>query len=105
MAQLLQLLLNVSEKAATVARVCRQEAPLFELLVQEKKGDDKNKKFVQDFKTLADVVIQEMIRHDVGAVVGVHTNSQCTMNCISRLWTFDIIFYNIAALFLPSFQS
>ncbi|XP_026883792.2 inositol polyphosphate 1-phosphatase [Electrophorus electricus] len=67
MAQLLHLLLNVSEKAANVARVCRQEAPLFELLVQEKTGVDKNKKFVQDFKTLADVVIQEMIRHDVCA--------------------------------------
>ncbi|KAM4613571.1 inositol polyphosphate 1-phosphatase [Polymixia lowei] len=67
MADLLQLLLRVAEKAANVARVCRQEAPLFQLLVQEKTGDDKNKKFVQDFKTLADVVIQEMIRHDVGA--------------------------------------
>lgn len=65
MAALLRLLLSVSEKAANVARVCRQEAPLFELLVQEKTGADKNKKFVQDFKTLADVVIQEMIRHDV----------------------------------------
>ncbi|XP_068449593.1 inositol polyphosphate 1-phosphatase [Clinocottus analis] len=67
MADLLRLLLRVAEKAANVARVCRQEGPLFELLVQEKTGDDKNKKFVQDFKTLADVVIQEMIRHDVGA--------------------------------------
>ncbi|KAG7477425.1 hypothetical protein MATL_G00069550 [Megalops atlanticus] len=67
MAELLRLLLRVSEKAANVARVCRQEAPLFELLVQEKTGEDKNKKFVQDFKTLADVVIQEMIKHDVGA--------------------------------------
>ncbi|KAJ8412084.1 hypothetical protein AAFF_G00143510 [Aldrovandia affinis] len=67
MADLLRLLLRVSEKAANVARVCRREAPLFELLVQEKTGDDKNKKFVQDFKTLADVVIQEMIKHDVGA--------------------------------------
>ncbi|XP_062254888.1 inositol polyphosphate 1-phosphatase [Platichthys flesus] len=67
MAELLRLLLRVAEKAANVARVCRQEAPLFQLLVQEKTGDDKNKKFVQDFKTLADVVIQEMIRHDVGA--------------------------------------
>ncbi|XP_036415519.1 inositol polyphosphate 1-phosphatase [Colossoma macropomum] len=65
MAELLRLLLSVSEKAANVARVCRQEAALFELLVQEKTGADKNKKFVQDFKTLADVVIQEMIRHDV----------------------------------------
>ncbi|XP_008282887.1 inositol polyphosphate 1-phosphatase [Stegastes partitus] len=67
MADLLRLLLRVAEKAANVARVCRQEAPLFQLLVQEKTGDDKNKKFVQDFKTLADVVIQEMIRHDVGS--------------------------------------
>ncbi|XP_064824261.1 inositol polyphosphate 1-phosphatase-like [Oncorhynchus masou masou] len=67
MADLLKLLLRVAEKAANVARVCRQEAPLFQLLVQEKTGVDKNKKFVQDFKTLADVVIQEMIRHDVGA--------------------------------------
>jgi len=70
MADLLKLLLRVAEKAANVARVCRQEAPLFQLLVQEKTGDDKNKKFVQDFKTLADVVIQEMIKHDVGAQVG-----------------------------------
>lgn len=69
MADLLRLLLRVAEKAADVARVCRQEAPLFQLLVQEKTGDDKNKKFVQDFKTLADVVIQEVIRHDVGAQV------------------------------------
>ncbi|XP_067095070.1 inositol polyphosphate 1-phosphatase isoform X2 [Osmerus mordax] len=66
MADLLRLLLRVAEKAANVARVCRQEALLFQLLVQEKTGEDKNKKFVQDFKTLADVVIQEMIRHDVG---------------------------------------
>ncbi|KAL4655601.1 inositol polyphosphate 1-phosphatase-like [Arapaima gigas] len=65
MAELLRLLLRVSEKAANVARICRQETPLFELLIQEKTGDNKNKKFVQDFKTLADVVIQEMIRHDV----------------------------------------
>lgn len=70
MADLMRLLLQVAEKAANVARVCRQEAPLFQLLVQEKTGEDKNKKFVQDFKTLADVVIQEMIRHDVGAQVG-----------------------------------
>ncbi|KAK7128162.1 hypothetical protein R3I93_020686 [Phoxinus phoxinus] len=67
MAELLRSLLSVAEKAANVARVCRQEASLFELLVQEKTGADKNKKFLQDFKTLADVVIQEMIRHDVCA--------------------------------------
>lgn len=78
MADLLRLLLQVAEKAANVARVCRQEAPLFQLLVQEKTGDDKNKKFVQDFKTLADVVIQEMIRHDVGAQVRERGGGQVT---------------------------
>uniref|UniRef100_A0A672R2W2 Uncharacterized protein n=1 Tax=Sinocyclocheilus grahami TaxID=75366 RepID=A0A672R2W2_SINGR len=70
MAELLRLLLSVAEKAANVARVCRQEAQLFELLVQEKTGADKNKKFVQDFKTLADVLIQEMIRHDFPELTG-----------------------------------
>lgn len=83
MADLLRLLLRVAEKAANVARVCRQEAPLFQLLVQEKTGDDKNKKFVQDFKTLADVVIQEMIRHDVGAQVGeVGVKCDLELDCV-----------------------
>ena len=50
-----------SEKAANIARACRSEASLFELLVQEKTGADKNAKFVQDFKTLADVLIQAII--------------------------------------------
>ncbi|KGL81949.1 Inositol polyphosphate 1-phosphatase, partial [Tinamus guttatus] len=36
------------------------------LLVAEKTGADKNQRFVQDFKTLADVLIQEVIKHDVG---------------------------------------
>lgn len=76
MADLLRLLLRVAEKAANVARICRQEAPPFQLLVQEKTGEDKNKKFVQDFKTLADVVIQEMIRHDVRAQVGEGVNGE-----------------------------
>jgi inositol polyphosphate 1-phosphatase len=35
--------------------------------VEEKTGEDKNAKFDQDFKTLADVLIQETVRHDVGA--------------------------------------
>ena len=33
---------------------------------QEKKGDDKNPKYSHDFKTLADVLIQETVRHDLG---------------------------------------
>lgn len=87
MADLLRLLLQVAEKAANVARVCRQEAPLFQLLVQEKTGDDKNKKFVQDFKTLADVVIQEMIRHDVGAQVRERDGGEVTPD-----WWRSVIF-------------
>ncbi|XP_048345656.1 inositol polyphosphate 1-phosphatase [Sphaerodactylus townsendi] len=66
MAALLKSLLAASEKAANIAQLCRQEEALFSLLIEEKRGADKNKKFVQDFKTLADVLIQEVIKHDVG---------------------------------------
>ncbi|XP_033106261.1 inositol polyphosphate 1-phosphatase-like [Anneissia japonica] len=61
----IQALLDLSEKAANLARIVRAEQSLFELLVQEKTGEDKNKRFVEDFKTLGDVLIQEMIRHDL----------------------------------------
>ncbi|XP_014452001.3 inositol polyphosphate 1-phosphatase isoform X1 [Alligator mississippiensis] len=64
---LLRALVRASEKAACIAQLCRQEDALFQLLVEEKRGADKNKRFVQDFKTLADVLIQEVIKHDVGA--------------------------------------
>ncbi|XP_015743206.1 inositol polyphosphate 1-phosphatase [Python bivittatus] len=66
MAVLLRSLLAASEKAARIAQLCRQEEALFSLLIEEKRGVDKNKKFLQDFKTLADVLIQEVIKHDVG---------------------------------------
>lgn len=66
MAALLKSLLAASEKAASIAQLCRQEEALFSLLIEEKRGADKNKKFLQDFKTLADVLIQEVIKHDVG---------------------------------------
>ncbi|XP_072041881.1 inositol polyphosphate 1-phosphatase-like [Amphiura filiformis] len=65
MASLLQLLLHLSEKAANLARRIRAEKTLFDLLVEEKTGEQKNKNFVHDFKTLADVLIQELIRHEV----------------------------------------
>ena len=65
MLKLLENLICVSEKAANLARACRSDAKLFELLVEEKTGDAKNAKFVQDFKTLADVLIQETVRHDL----------------------------------------
>lgn len=67
--QLLKSLVIASEKAANIARVVRQNEHLFELLVQEKVGESANSRFVRDFKTLADVLIQEMVRHDLGALV------------------------------------
>ncbi|KAG9462304.1 hypothetical protein GDO78_014412 [Eleutherodactylus coqui] len=66
MSELLQELLRASEKAARIARACRQEEALFQLLIEEKKEDEKNKKFLTDFKTLADVLVQEVIKHDLG---------------------------------------
>ncbi|XP_033334491.2 inositol polyphosphate 1-phosphatase [Megalopta genalis] len=63
--RLLYILLKVSEKAANIARACRQNDALFKLLVQEKSQEEKNPRFFQDFKTLADVLIQETIKHDI----------------------------------------
>jgi len=63
---LITAILAVSERAANIARCCRSNEHLVELLVQEKKGSDKNPRFIQDFKTLADVLIQETVRHIVG---------------------------------------
>ncbi|KAF5305497.1 hypothetical protein FQA39_LY01588 [Lamprigera yunnana] len=63
---LLESLIIVSEKAANIARLCRQDQHLFQLLVQEKSSDQSNPRFVQDFKTLADVLIQETVKHDIG---------------------------------------
>lgn len=67
--RLLRSLLKVSEKAANIARACRQNESLFELLIQEKTSHEKNPRFFRDFKTLADVLIQETIRHDIGIEV------------------------------------
>lgn len=66
---LLRSLINSSEKAANIARICRSNEQLLGLLVQEKTGDEANARFEHDFKTLADVLIQETIKHDVGAEV------------------------------------
>ncbi|KAI8129919.1 hypothetical protein FF38_03398 [Lucilia cuprina] len=63
---LLRSLINASEKAANIARICRSNEQLLQLLVQEKTGDEANARFEHDFKTLADVLIQETIKHDVG---------------------------------------
>ncbi|CAB3386120.1 Hypothetical predicted protein [Cloeon dipterum] len=67
MKSFLQAIINVSEKAANIARACRREVQLFRLLVQEKSNEEKNQRFVQDFKTLADVLIQETVKHELGS--------------------------------------
>lgn len=71
---LLRSLINVSEKAANIARICRANDQLLALLVQEKSSDEANPRFVHDFKTLADVLIQETVRHDIGNEVSVKLN-------------------------------
>ncbi|XP_017084580.2 inositol polyphosphate 1-phosphatase [Drosophila eugracilis] len=67
-ANLLQVLINCAEKAANIARTCRSNEELLGLLVQEKKGSEANERFEHDFKTLADVLIQETIKHEVGSL-------------------------------------
>lgn len=62
----LELILNVSEKAANVARIIRKDENLLKLLTEEKSEEEGNPRFTHDFKTLADVLIQEMIRKEIG---------------------------------------
>ena len=62
---LLEALINVAEKGANIARIIRSESSLLELLVEEKKGEQKNDRFLKDFKTLADVLVQEVVRYDL----------------------------------------
>ena len=63
--ELIRKLVNIGEKGANVARIIRSEHALLELLVQEKTGEQKNERFVQDFKTLADVLVQQIVSHDL----------------------------------------
>ncbi|GAU98887.1 hypothetical protein RvY_09970 [Ramazzottius varieornatus] len=63
-AKVMQTLISLSERAANVARVVRSHSELFESLIQEKDFDTRRKK--SDFKTLADVTIQETIRYFLG---------------------------------------
>lgn len=65
---LVKLLVDCSAKSANIAKCIRADPDLLKLLTQEKSSEEANPRFVQDFKTLADVLIQETIRHDVSAV-------------------------------------
>ena len=67
--ELISTLLSFAERAGRLARAIRENPLLFSLLVQEKDDDEKNKKFAQDFKTLADVLIQESLKHYVSLSV------------------------------------
>ncbi|XP_027241180.1 inositol polyphosphate 1-phosphatase isoform X3 [Cricetulus griseus] len=77
MSDILKELLRVSEKAANIARACRQQETLFQLLIQEKKDEEKNKKFATDFKTLADVLVQEVIKQNMENKVRGQGQSGC----------------------------
>ena len=63
-------LLLAAERAATIARCCREEESLIRLLVEEKRGEDNTKLCGRDFKTLADVLIQETITHYIAEKAG-----------------------------------
>ncbi|XP_050309681.1 inositol polyphosphate 1-phosphatase [Anthonomus grandis grandis] len=63
---LLKILIQSSEKAANIARLLRQNDKLFQKLVEQKSSEEANPRFQEDFKTLADVLIQEMVKYDVG---------------------------------------
>lgn len=65
MSDLFRTLINFSERAGEIARSIRNEPTLFSLLVEEKGEEEKNIKFAHDFKTLADVLIQELLRHHI----------------------------------------
>ncbi|KAK6165690.1 hypothetical protein SNE40_022571 [Patella caerulea] len=62
---LMSAVLCSAQKGSNIATIIRSNDALLQLLVQEKKGEQKNERFLQDFKTLADVLIQEMVRHDL----------------------------------------
>lgn len=72
----------VSEKAANIARAIRQEEHLLSLLIQEKKDSEKNPRFAHDFKTLADVLVQEVVKHDLGKEV----LFTCQGFCVRGAW-------------------
>lgn len=86
---IMEALVHASEKAANIARLCRCNEHLFPLLVQEKPIEESNPRFVKDFKTLADVLIQQTIRYDVGNLV---CTPQCAVFILERFHCSTTIF-------------
>lgn len=66
---IMEALVHVSEKAANIARLVRQNEQLLHLLTEEKSVEESNPRYVKDFKTLADVLVQETIRYEIGNLV------------------------------------
>jgi inositol polyphosphate 1-phosphatase len=64
-----ECLVNVSEKAANLAKIIRKDEHLFALLIEQKSADEANPRFVKDFKTLADVLIQETVKYYISKLV------------------------------------
>jgi hypothetical protein len=61
--ELVEVLVQASEKAGKIARECRRDTDTLALLTEKKKDLDKGKHHaLTDFKTLADVLIQEMVK-------------------------------------------
>ena len=58
-----ELLLSLAEKSSKIARLLHQDKTLFDTLVEEKRGEGKNKRFTVDYKTLTDTLIQEIFKH------------------------------------------
>lgn len=65
MHNILETLINASEKAACVARSCCAGATNEVLLVAEKFEGDANARFERDFKTIADVLAQEAAKTEI----------------------------------------
>ena len=64
--KLLMSLLRAGAKASKIARLCRAEKALFSILIQEK-GKLQNENM--DFKTLADVFIQQVVKMEISSMV------------------------------------
>lgn len=70
----MNVILECGEKAAALARFVRSERMMLELLTEEKKSQEsKNDRFVHDFKTLVDVLIQEMLKHTIAIKVCINS--------------------------------
>lgn len=65
MKNILETLINASEKAACVARSCCAGSTNEVLLVAEKFEGEANARFVRDFKTIADVLAQEAAKTEI----------------------------------------